>query len=61
MQTDQELFARGLATFQKVIRHNYLAHKEVYGSLHQVLMTEAPDNVAFLDIACGAATASAER
>jgi SAM-dependent methyltransferase len=60
MQTDQELFAKGLATYQKVIKQNYLAHKEVYGVLRRVLVTEAPDNFVFLDIACGAATASAE-
>jgi hypothetical protein len=28
MQTDQELFAKGLATYQKVVRLNYMAHKE---------------------------------
>jgi SAM-dependent methyltransferase len=60
MQTDQELFAKGLATYQKVVAQNYMAHKEVYGILRQVLVTEAPDQFVFLDIACGTATASAE-
>ena len=37
-----------------------MAHKEVYGSLHQVLVAEARDQFVFLDVACGTATASAE-
>jgi SAM-dependent methyltransferase len=60
MGTDQELFEKGLATYQKVLGHNYMAHKEVYGVLHEVLATEAPDRFVFLDVACGTATASAE-
>jgi SAM-dependent methyltransferase len=60
MQTDQELFAKGLATYQKVVNLNYLAHKEVYDVLRRAQMTEAPDQFVFLDIACGAASASAE-
>ena len=58
--SDQELFAKGLATYQKVVSLNYMAHKEVYGVLRQVLLTEAPDGFVFLDIACSTATASAE-
>ena len=57
--SDQELFAKGLATYQKVVSLNYMAHKEVYGLLRQVLVTEAPDQFVFLDVACGTATASA--
>jgi hypothetical protein len=49
MHTDQELFAKGLATYQKVVNENYMAHKEVYGLLRQVLVTEAPDQFVFLD------------
>jgi len=60
LQTDQELFAKGLATYQKVVNENYMAHKEVYDLLRQVLVTEAPDQFVFLDIACGTATGSAE-
>ena len=60
MQSDQSLFAKGLATYEKVMAHNYMAHKEVYGLLHQVLMAEAPDRFVFLDVACSTATASAE-
>jgi SAM-dependent methyltransferase len=59
METDQELFAKGLATYQKVVNHNYMAHKEVYAVLRQVLTTEAPDSFMFLDVACGTAAASA--
>ena len=59
METDQELFAKGLATYQKVVRQNYMAHREVYGLLHDVLVSEAPKQFVFLDIACGTATGSA--
>lgn len=60
MQTDQELFAKDLAKYQKVVSQNYMAHREVYGILRQILVTEAPDRFVFLDIACGTATGSAE-
>jgi ubiquinone/menaquinone biosynthesis C-methylase UbiE len=59
MQTDQELFAEGLATYQKVVSENLMSHREVYGTLSDVLVKEAPRQFVFLDIACGAATASA--
>jgi SAM-dependent methyltransferase len=60
METDQELFAKGLATYQKVVRHNYMAHREVYDLLHDVLVSEAPKQFVFLDIACGTATGPAQ-
>src|SRR5262245_17338502 len=59
MQSDQELFAKGLATYQKVVTLNYMAHREVYGLLHQVLAAEAPDQFVFADLACGPAMTSA--
>ena len=59
LQSDQELFARGLATYQKVVDLNYMAHKEVYDTLRGVLISEAPDNFVFLDLACGTAGSSA--
>jgi len=60
MQTDQELFARGLATYRRVIAENYMAHQEVYRLLRRVLETEAPDEFVFLDLACGTAAGSAD-
>jgi SAM-dependent methyltransferase len=60
MQTDVELFAIGLATYEKVVRENYMFHREVYGLLHSLLMVEAPERFVFVDIACGTATGSAE-
>src|SRR5258708_6776997 len=60
MQSDQELFAKGLATYQKVVALNYMAHKEEYGLLHQVRAAEAPDQFVFADLACGPAMTSAE-
>jgi len=59
METDQELFAKGLATYRTVVDHNYMAHREVYGLLHDVLAHEAPKRFVFLDIACGTASGSA--
>jgi SAM-dependent methyltransferase len=60
MEADQELFAKGLATYQKVVQHNYMAHREVYDLLHNILLSEAPKPFVFLDIACGPATGSAQ-
>ncbi len=60
MQSDQELFAKGLATYGKVVGRNYMAHREVYRLLHELLVGDAPDRFVFLDIACGTAKGSAE-
>ena len=60
MQSDQELFEKSLATYQKVVALNYMAHREVYGLLHQVLAAEAPDQFVFADLACCPAMTSAE-
>ena len=60
MESDQALFAAGLLTYEKVVRLNYMAHREVYGLLRQVLLTEAPERFVFLDLACSTATASVE-
>jgi SAM-dependent methyltransferase len=59
MPSDQELFAKGLATYRKVEAANYMAHREVYGLLHEVLVSEAPDAFVFADLGCGTATGSA--
>ena len=59
METDQQLFAKGLATYQKVVRENYMAHREVYDLLNRLIQADAPTGFVFLDIACGDATVSA--
>jgi len=59
MTSDQELFARGLATYRKVIAANYLAHEQVYSVLHEILLNEATDGFVFADLACGTAPFSA--
>lgn len=59
MKSDQELFAKGLATYQKVVAANYMAHREVYEMLRQVLLDEASDGFVFADLACGSAPGSA--
>jgi SAM-dependent methyltransferase len=57
--SDQELFAKGLATYQKVVAANYMAHEQVYNVLHEILLREAKDGFVFADLACGAAPFSA--
>ncbi|SDA80284.1 class I SAM-dependent methyltransferase [Mesorhizobium qingshengii] len=59
MKSDQELFEKGLATYQKVVAANYMAHWEVYETLRQVLLDEASDGFVFADLACGTAPGSA--
>jgi SAM-dependent methyltransferase len=59
MPSDQELFAKGLATYRKVEAANYIAHREVYSVLHDVLLREARDGFVFADLGCGTATGSA--
>jgi SAM-dependent methyltransferase len=59
MKSDQELFAKGLATYQKVVAANYMAHREVYDTLRRVLIDEAQDGFVFADLACGTAPRSA--
>lgn len=45
-------FQKGWSTYQKVIDHNALAHREVEEALHRALST-IHDPIDFLDIACG--------
>lgn len=59
LPSDQELFAKGLATYQKVVAANYMAHEQVYSVLHEVLLREAKDGFVFGDLACGTAPFSA--
>jgi len=33
----------GLATYEKVVGRNYMAHREVYSLLHELLVSEVPD------------------
>jgi SAM-dependent methyltransferase len=57
--SDQELFAKGLATYRRVIAANYMAHEQVYNILREVLLNEANDGFVFADLACGTAPFSA--
>jgi SAM-dependent methyltransferase len=59
MPSAQQLFAKGLATYQKIVAANYMGHREVYDLLHLVLMEEAPSNFVFADLGCGTAAGSA--
>jgi SAM-dependent methyltransferase len=59
MTTDQQLFAKGLATYQKVVAANYIAHREVYDLLRDLLLNEAPTGFVFADLGCGTAMGSA--
>ena len=57
--SDQELFAKGLATYQRVVAANYMAHEQVGNLLHEVLLNEAKDGFVFADLGCGTAPFSA--
>jgi SAM-dependent methyltransferase len=57
--SDQDVFAKGLATYQKVVAGNYYGHRQAYNVLHEVLMNEAKDGFVFADLACGTAPFSA--
>jgi SAM-dependent methyltransferase len=59
VMSDQELFAKGLATYEKVVAANYMAHEQVSNVLHEVLLREAKDGFVFADLACGTAPFSA--
>ena len=59
MTSDQELFAKGLATYQRVVAANYMAHEQVGNLLHEVLLNEAKDGFVFADPGCGTAPFSA--
>jgi hypothetical protein len=52
---DQELFAKGLATYRKVIAANYMAHEQIHNLLHDILLNDAKDGFIFADLACGTA------
>jgi len=60
MQSDQQLFAKGLAAYRKVMDLNYMAHKEVYDLVRRLLVAEATPRFTFLDLGCGTASGSAE-
>ena len=48
-------FQKGWSTYQKVVDHNVLSHKEV-GTLLREAVMDAPGATDFLDIACGDAS-----
>jgi hypothetical protein len=52
-------FQQGWQTYRKLIDQNYLCHREVYATLHELLVTEFSFPFRFLDVACGDASASA--
>ena len=58
MPSNQELFAKQLSAYRKVVALNYMAHKEVYEVLREVVAAEARDGFVFVDLGCGTATAS---
>jgi SAM-dependent methyltransferase len=56
---DQSVFLNEWQTYRKVLDNNYMFHREVYGLLRRVLMTECVRPFRFLDIGCGDASAAA--
>jgi SAM-dependent methyltransferase len=54
------LFQNEWATYRKVVDHNYMFHREAYGCLRKVVLSEVGPHYHFLDIACGDASATVE-
>jgi SAM-dependent methyltransferase len=46
-------FAQDWQTYAKLVDHDYLFHREVYGTLHRILVEDFPGPFRFLDLACG--------
>jgi SAM-dependent methyltransferase len=55
---EQTVFLNQWQTYRKVIAHNYMFHREVYGLLHRILLDDFMKPFRFLDIACGDASAT---
>ncbi len=58
-EESQAMFNRQLATYRKIVAANCMYHREVYALLRNALAMHMPAPFAFVDIACGDASASA--
>ena len=56
----QAFFDAQWKVYQKLMSHDYLFHKEVYGVLHQFLNRHFAQPFTFLDLGCGDAVFSSE-
>jgi cyclopropane fatty-acyl-phospholipid synthase-like methyltransferase len=54
------LFQDAWRIYRKMVDNDYLFHAEAYGTLHRFLAVKVTEPFAFLDLACGDASASAE-
>ena len=52
------VFQQDWQSYRRIVRNNYLFHREAYGELRRVLVEETTGPFRFLDIACGDASAS---
>ncbi len=48
-----EIFRRHWDVYRKVLEHDYMSHKAVYGRLRDILNTEIGPSFSFADLACG--------
>ena len=54
------VFNEQLSTYRRIVGENLMYHREVYALLKKLLSEQMPKPFAFLDIACGDASASAQ-
>ena len=54
--TSNELFNNRWQLYQKILCHNYMRHREIYGILHQLLSNYFPKPFSLLELGCGDAS-----
>jgi hypothetical protein len=56
----QAYFEDKLSSYQRIVHANLMFHREVYGLLRKILITEASRPFSLIDVACGDAAAMAQ-
>lgn len=53
LPSSAEVFAKNWQMYQKILKHNYMRHKEMYDILHQFILNYPAKSFSFLDLGCG--------
>lgn len=53
LPSSAEVFAKNWQMYQKILKHNYIRHKEMYDILHQFILNYPAKSFSFLDLGCG--------
>ncbi len=56
MNTDNQFFNDQWQLYQKVLKNNYMGHKEIYGVLHNFLIHNFQKPFSLIDLGCGDAS-----